>query len=168
MLVYCGLSPVERGIDEAGPLPDAHFCPDRAPDCLVYGRLPWYQRVCSASSITSSSAPSPALSSLVSIAIIPLFFYASGKYRFGLPPEETTWTVLFTLCRPHPLAHGVAEPAEGYGAILNMLGRRALRTPPPRSGGGNASPRPVQELCALLQRSQYRSPRHGPSLRVPA
>ena len=32
-----------------------------------------------------------------------------------------------------------------------MLERFGLFTPPPRSGGGNAPPRPVQELCAVLQ-----------------
>ena len=34
---------------------------------------------------------------LAGLAIIPLFFYASGKYGFGLPLRETTWTVLFAL-----------------------------------------------------------------------
>jgi len=34
---------------------------------------------------------------MVSLAIVPLFFYASRKYGFGLPPEQTTWTVLLTL-----------------------------------------------------------------------
>jgi 4-amino-4-deoxy-L-arabinose transferase-like glycosyltransferase len=34
---------------------------------------------------------------MVSLAIIPLFFIASKKYGFDVPPKETTWTVLFTL-----------------------------------------------------------------------
>ena len=34
---------------------------------------------------------------MVSLAIVPLFFYASGKYGFGVPPKETTWTVFLTL-----------------------------------------------------------------------
>ncbi len=34
---------------------------------------------------------------MVGIAVIPLFWYASRKYAFGAPPEQTAWTVLFTL-----------------------------------------------------------------------
>jgi 4-amino-4-deoxy-L-arabinose transferase-like glycosyltransferase len=34
---------------------------------------------------------------MVALAVIPLFFYASRKYGFGVPPEQTTWTVLLTL-----------------------------------------------------------------------
>ncbi len=34
---------------------------------------------------------------MVSLATIPLFFYASRKYGFGLPPEQTAWTVFLTL-----------------------------------------------------------------------
>ena len=101
---------------------------------------------------------------MVSLAIIPLFFYASRKYGFGLPPEQTTWTVLLDSGRPGPLAHGVAAPAKGYGAILGMFERFGLFTPPPRSGGGNAPPRPVQELCAVLRRGRHRGPRHGTPL----
>ncbi len=33
---------------------------------------------------------------LVSLAVIPLFFYASRKYAFGLPPRETILTLLFS------------------------------------------------------------------------
>ncbi len=34
---------------------------------------------------------------IVSLTTIPLFFYTSGKYGFGLPPKQTTWTVLLSL-----------------------------------------------------------------------
>jgi 4-amino-4-deoxy-L-arabinose transferase-like glycosyltransferase len=55
---------------------------------------------------------------MVSLATIPLFFYASRKYGFGLPPEQTAWTVLFALA----------------AVILSLMALMALRSQPKHIG----------------------------------